>query len=493
MNNLEQLQFENPYHRLPDEFFDRRMIQPFAGAHLISFSDSAAQLIGLSEQAATDEFVAVMTGNKSLSGMDPIGMCYSGHQFGGYVSRLGDGRALLLGQVRNQQGELWDLHLKGSGPTLYSRGGDGRAVLRSSIREYLCSEAMHGLGIATTRALCLLGGDERVMREQLEPAAMVVRMAQSHIRFGSFEYCFYTGKHDNLRRLADYVIEHFYPHLADSRNPYVALLFEVTEQTAALIASWQAVGFAHGVMNTDNMSILGLTLDYGPFGFLDTYDPAYICNHSDYQGRYAFGAQPDIGLFNISCLAQALLPLLADEEQEAMALAKQSFPHYRRSYQAHHAMHCRAKLGLLSENDSDEMLWDDLLDLMAGQVDFSRFFRALGDFDSQTAANNTPLRDMFLDRAAFDAWALRYAERLAAELSEDASRKLRMNSVNPRYILRNHMAETAIRRAEDHGDYTEINTLLNLLRRPYDEQPDMAGYDTFPPAWAQGISISCSS
>ncbi|MFC1747798.1 YdiU family protein, partial [Pseudomonadota bacterium] len=409
------------------------------------------------------------------------------------VPRLGDGRAIVLGQVRNSQGQLWDLQLKGSGPTLYSRGADGRAVLRSSIREYLCSEAMHALNIPTTRALCLIGSSEPIYRERVEPGAMVLRMAQSLVRFGSFEYFYYTNQHDYIKQLADYVLDEFYPELSEAENPYLALFDAVIQRTAKLIAQWQGVGFAHGVMNSDNMSILGLTLDYGPFGFLDTYEAGFICNHSDHTGHYAFDKQPYNGVFNLSCLAQGLLPLLHENMDESVKLAQERLNGYWQIYRSKEQLVIKAKLGLLESHEEDQTLWTDLLALMEGQVDFTNFFRALCDFDRYQPVGNHTLRDMFLDRDAFDAWAQRYANRLEKESSDDALRKREMKSVNPKYILRNYMAEVAIRKAEDEGDYSEVEKLLQLLQHPFDEQPENEGYAALPPEWAQSISVSCSS
>jgi uncharacterized protein YdiU (UPF0061 family) len=428
-----------------------------------------------------------------MSGSKPLAMCYAGHQFGVYVPRLGDGRAILLGQVRNPAGALWDVQVKGGGPTRYSRQGDGRAVMRSCIREYLCSEAMAGLGIPTTRALCLIGSRQAVYREQPEPGAMLVRLAESHIRFGSLEYFFYTGQYEHLRQLTDYVLEHHYPQLLEQDRPCLALLDEVIARTARLIAQWQGAGFAHGVMNSDNMSMLGLTLDYGPFGFLDTYQAGFVCNHSDHQGRYAYAAQPRVGLFNLSCLAQALLPLLSDDKDEAVRLARCSLDRYQPQYEAAYLAVTRAKLGLVESVPDDAHLWRDLLELMEGQVDYTHLFRALCRFDSIDVAVNNDLRDQFLDRAAFDGWSERYRQRLQREDSDDAQRGRRMQQVNPKYILRNYLAEQAIRKAEDEGDYAEVNQLLALLRQPFEEQPEHERYAAAPPEWAQSIRVSCSS
>ncbi|MEW6613804.1 MAG: protein adenylyltransferase SelO family protein, partial [Pseudomonadota bacterium] len=296
MRPLEDLDFDNSFARLPEPFYSRVMPTPVPAPELLSYNETAAALLDLDpREAQRPEFVEYFSGNRPLPGSEPLAALYAGHQFGHYVPQLGDGRAILLGEVRNRAGERWELQLKGAGRTPYSRGGDGRAVLRSTIREYLCSEAMHGLGIPSTRALCIVGSELEVYRESVERGAVLLRLAPSHVRFGSFEVFFYRDQHAELKLLADYVIERHYPELADGDDRYVRFFQEVVLRTARLLAQWQAVGFAHGVMNTDNMSILGLTLDYGPFGFLDRYDPGFICNHSDHAGRYAFDRQPQIG------------------------------------------------------------------------------------------------------------------------------------------------------------------------------------------------------
>ena len=494
MATLEELQFDNHYARLPAEFHDKRSPEPLHNGRLASFNPAAAQLLELSsDQGQREDFIDFFTGARHLPGAEPLAMCYSGHQFGTYVPRLGDGRAILLGQVKTSQGASWDMQVKGSGPTLYSRMGDGRAVLRSSIREYLCSEAMHGLGIPTTRALCLISSEERIVRETIEPGAMVVRLAESHIRFGSFEYFFYTKQHDYLTLLADYIIERHYPELVPHPEKYALLLETVIERTATLIAQWQGVGFAHGVMNSDNMSILGLTLDYGPFGFLDAYQAGFVCNHSDHQGRYAFDQQPNIGLFNLSCLAQALLPLLDRDGDGGIERAKAALKNYWPEFKHAYLTVIHSKLGLQSAHSDDLKLWGDLLATMEKQTDYTRFFRALAQFDRHAPTNNTTLRDMFIDREAFDAWAQRYSQRLNSENMDDQRRAVQMNQANPKYVLRNYLAETAIRRAQDEHDFSEMERLLTVLRSPYDEQPEMARYAAQPPDWAQSISVSCSS
>ena len=490
MRALEDLRFDNSYARLPDSFYRRVSPTSFSEpAYLVSFNDDAARLIDLAPiESKRPEFIDYFSGRRLLPGADPIAMLYSGHQFGVNVSQLGDGRAILLGEVVNSQGEKWDLHLKGAGLTPFSRDGDGRAVLRSTIREYLCSEAMHGLGIPTTRALCIMGSDEKVWRESIETGAMLIRLAPTHVRFGSFEVFYYRRQMDHLKRLADYVIEQHFPDLISSPNRYVEFFAEVVSRTAQLIAQWQAVGFAHGVMNTDNMSILGLTLDYGPFGFMDDYDPGFICNHSDHHGRYAFNQQPYIGLWNLSCLAQALLPLASEEPLKA------ALHTYNEILNGRYTELMCMKLGLRDRHDDDADLVTDLLTLMQNsRADYTIFFRALSGFRTGPGAENHALRDYCLDRAAFDAWAHRYMKRLTMEGSQDAERHDRMNQINPKYVLRNYLAQQAIALATEKKDYSEIDRLRTLLRDPFSERSALESYAAPPPNWGKHLSVSCSS
>jgi len=489
MRVLEDLTFDNSFARLPDTFYQRVNPMAIPNPHLVSFNPSAAELIDLDpDEVKRPEFAEYFSGARLLPGGEPLAMLYSGHQFGHYVPQLGDGRAILLGEVRNKNGEKWDLHLKGAGLTRYSRDGDGRAVLRSTIREYLCGEALHGLGIPTTRSLCIITGEEIVLRELPEPGAMLVRMAPSHVRFGNFEVFFYRRQHDNLKILADYVIQHHYPHLIEAENRYARLLHEVAVRTGELIAQWQAVGWAHGVMNTDNMSILGLTLDFGPYGFMEQYDPAFICNHSDHHGRYSFQNQPDIGYWNIRALAQALSPLI---EQDDIPKAPEI---YEKAMIERYAEFMRGKLGLAERHAGDDKLVTDLLNLMdSSRVDYTSFFRSLNEFQVSSDEPSSALRDQFLHREAFDDWAARYRERLLAEKTQDEERKGRMNRVNPKYVLRNHLVQKAISQATQQKDYSEIDRLLNLLNDPFTERPGMEEYSAPPPPGSAQIIVSCSS
>ncbi|SCZ56136.1 protein adenylyltransferase SelO [Thiohalomonas denitrificans] len=495
MHTLDTLPFDNSYARLPDGFYSRQVPMPLEKPRLAAFNPDVATLLGLDpEEALRPGFIGTLNSEYPLAGSQPIAMLYSGHQFGHYVPQLGDGRAVLLGEVIDPRGARWDLHLKGAGETPYSRSGDGRAVLRSTIREYLCGEAMHGLGIPTTRALCLLDSAESVYREKVERGALLLRVAPSHLRFGSFEVFYYRSQFHHLERLADYAIHHHFPHLQEESDRVTALFREVTERTARLMAQWQLVGFAHGVMNTDNMSLLGLTLDYGPFGFLDAYEPGFVCNHSDHSGRYAFDRQPKIGQWNLSCLGQALLPLMAGEPGEAAEKANAVLEEYDGDFAAHYAAGMRRKLGLRDERPEDGALATDLLKLMADTgADYTNTFRTLAHFDSRADARNDRLRDLFVDREAFDTWAMRYRHRLQIEDSRDSERAVRMNGTNPRYILRNYLAQNAIEKAEQNRDYSEIEALQMLLKDPFTERPGMESYTEEPPEWGQRLAISCSS
>jgi len=495
MKTLKQLNFNNTYAQLPDVFFSHIQPTPFTNIHLVSANQAAADLLDIDSQALADpKTLSLFSGHTLLPGMQPIAQCYAGHQFGSYVSRLGDGRAILLGEVETGKHGKWDLQIKGSGKTPYSRDGDGRAVLRSTIREYICSEAMHGLGIPTSRALCIIGSDEEVYRERIETGAMLVRMAPSHVRFGTFEYFYYQNKHDEIKQLANYVIEHHFTWLKEEKNPYLVLLIEVITRTAKLLAQWQAVGFAHGVMNTDNMSILGLTIDYGPYGFLDAYDPGFICNHSDYHGRYAFDQQPEIGLFNLSCFAQAILPIIGDNPDQDAEIATHALKQFQSIYVDHYDNLMRAKLGLNTQHSDDLRLTQDLLDHMQqDKLDYTILFRHLCKFSTQDESLNRPIRDLFIERDKFDHWASKYKSRLGQEQDNDQIRTEKMQQQNPKYILRSYMAELAIRQAEEHHDFSEIDRLLNLLQSPFSEQIENEQYAGFPPEWAQTISVSCSS
>ena len=482
------LPWQKGFATLGSDFYTELRPTPLPSPHWVGTSHSVAQLLGLPEGwHQSEEALQALTGNQVLAGSTPLASVYSGHQFGVWAGQLGDGRAILLGELAGGH----EIQLKGAGRTPYSRMGDGRAVLRSSIREFLCSEAMHGLGIPTSRALCITGSPGLVQREELETAAVVTRVAPSFVRFGHFEHFAANDQEEQLRTLADYVIDRYYPECRSPEatspwggNPYAALLHSVSERTAQLMAQWQAVGFCHGVMNTDNMSILGLTLDYGPFQFLDAFVPGHICNHSDHHGRYAYNRQPNIAYWNLFCLAQALLPLIEDQDTALAALES-----YKTVFPDAFMAQMHKKLGLTQAQDSSAALVEPLLQLLAqNAVDYTIFWRRLSHAVAE--GQFEPVRDLFADRAAFDAWLLSYSELLALE-DKALAADLMLNS-NPKFVLRNHLGEQAIRAAKG-GDFSELATLQRLLERPFDEHPGHEAYADFPPDWASSISISCSS
>lgn len=457
---------------------------PLENARLIWHNESLASELGVEPSLFVPSTGAGVWGGETLlPGMSPLAQVYSGHQFGVWAGQLGDGRGILLGEQQLANGKRVDWHLKGAGLTPYSRMGDGRAVLRSTIREALASEAMHGLGIPTTRALSIVTSDTPVYRETVEQGAMLMRIAESHVRFGHFEHFYYRREPEKVQQLADFVIRHHWPELASREDKYVTWFRDVVTRTAQMIARWQTVGFAHGVMNTDNMSILGLTMDYGPYGFLDDFQPDFICNHSDHQGRYSFENQPAVGLWNLQRLAQSLSPFIdVDALNDAL-------DGYQRALFTEYGQRMRAKLGFYTEQSGDNDLLNDLFALMSSEgSDFTRTFRQLGETEQLSAAS--PLRDEFIDRAAFDAWFSRYRERLQLDGVSDAERQQRMQSVNPAMVLRNWLAQRAIEQAEK-GDMQELYRLHEALRSPFADRDD--DYVRRPPDWGKRLEVSCSS
>ncbi len=456
---------------LPDNFYQKIKTSPISNPYLVDFNKKLAEDF---ELEMSQELIELVSGNKPATSLNSIATVYAGHQFGGFVPQLGDGRAILLGEIQDKSGKSWEVQLKGAGETAFSRQGDGRAVLRSTIREYLCSEAMHHLNIPTTRALCITGSRDPVYRENVESTAVLTRMAPSHIRFGHFEYFYHSEQTEMLGKLVDFVIQHYFPEAHNSTNKYETFLQQVIISTAELVAKWQCVGFSHGVMNTDNMSIMGLTIDYGPFGFLDEYDPDYICNHSDYQGRYAFNKQGEIAFWNLHCLAQCFTSFLSIDALRALLAEFQ--PAFSRAYTDE--MH--KKLGLKSANKETQQSIQQFLELLAKyQLDYTNSFRNLTENDY---SDNNEMAD----------WFVQYKNLLNHHgYAQDEIANV-MNSANPKYILRNHLAQTAIEKAEN-GDFSEVQKLRKLLNNPYDEQPDMAAYAAVAPDWAKALSISCSS
>ncbi|MFW1676198.1 protein adenylyltransferase SelO [Pontibacter sp. JAM-7] len=488
MHTLDTLSFDNSYTQLPEHFFQRVKPTPLTDPYLISLNTEVAQWLDLDPCALKpDRLAEIFSGQASLPGADPIAMKYTGHQFGVYNPDLGDGRGVLLGEVINEAGERLDLHLKGAGKTPFSRFGDGRAVLRSSIREYLVSEAMHGLGIPTTRALCLVGSKQLAMRDGgMEPCATVLRVTPCHVRFGHFEYFYYSRRHDDLKILADYCLERYFSDCLEQDNPYLAMLQVIIRRTAKLVAQWQAYGFVHAVLNTDNMSLIGETFDYGPFSFMDTYKPDTISNQNDHKGRYAFSQQPAVVHWNLACLAQTLLTLV---DKDALVKALDGYPAL---YEVAFLEQMRGRLGLAQAEEQDTQLVDDLLQLFTEQaVDMNRFFRRLAEFDG-SEASLTKLMELLRNPAAINDWLLRYEHRLQREDQPAAQRAEQMNKINPEFVLRNYMAQEAIRTATD-GDFTLVNDLLALLRKPMQPNKQFAYYAESPPDWAGAICLTCSS
>lgn len=479
------MQFNNSWFNELPGFYTALNPTPLKNPRLLVYSMSLAQELGLDKSWFTQDKAAIWSGETLLPGMQPLAQVYSGHQFGVWAGQLGDGRGILLGEQQLSNGRKVDWHLKGAGLTPYSRMGDGRAVLRSTLREFLASEAMHSLGVPTSRALTVIASDEPVYRETAERGAMLLRVAESHVRFGHFEHFFYLGQQQKVQQLADYVIAHHWTELMGQQQRYLLWFTDVVKRTARLIAHWQSIGFAHGVMNTDNMSILGITLDYGPYGFLDDYQPDFICNHSDHQGRYAFDNQPAVGLWNLNRLAHALSGLLSTDQLK-MALAEYE-PELMRAW----GERMRAKLGLLTRHKEDNNILTGLLALMTKEgSDYSRTFRLLSDTEQQSS--RSPLRDEFIDREAFDRWYEGYRQRLLLDEKSDSERQQLMKSVNPAIVLRNYLAQQAIEHAEQ-DDISVLTRLQQALARPFDDAPEFADLARRPPDWGKKLEVSCSS
>jgi uncharacterized protein YdiU (UPF0061 family) len=455
-------------------------LQPLPDAHWLAYNAELATELGLPPEPDAS-LLALLAGNAEPGHGARVASVYGGHQFGHWAGQLGDGRALLLGHINGQE-----VQLKGAGRTPFSRGADGRAVLRSSIREYLCSEAMHGLGIASTRALALVGSPQTVRRERIETAAVVTRVASSFVRFGHFEWLDASDDRAQLEALAQAVIAAHYPGATVAE-----FLGAVVERTAEMIAHWQTVGFCHGVMNTDNFSILGLTLDYGPFGFIDGFNAQHLCNHSDDSGRYAYDQQPQIGHWNCLRLLNACLPLLADEREQAVAIAEQTLARYAPAYARCVLGRWRSKLGLVTAQDDDPALINRFLTLLhQTRADFTLSFRALSS--AQRVGGEAALRAHFLDASGIDAWLIDYRARLSVEPEHDTERAARMEAVNPLYVLRNHHAQAVIEAAEA-GEFTAIDTLRRVLAQPFTEQASAARWAQPPPPGLDAPAVSCSS
>jgi len=473
--------FDNSYTTLPGHFYVRIKPTPVAQPQLILLNDGLAADLDVDvrgHDAAT--VAAIFAGNVLPLGADPIAMAYAGHQFGHFVPQLGDGRAILLGELRDVAGLRRDVQLKGSGPTPFSRDGDGRAALGPVLREYAVSEAMHALGIPTTRTLAAATTGERIHREGMVPGAVLTRVAASHVRVGTFEYFAARGDDDAVRRLADYVAGRHYPETRAAAQPYLALLQAIAERQAALVAHWMQVGFIHGVMNTDNMAVSGETIDYGPCAFMDAYDPTTVFSSIDRRGRYAYANQPHAAQWNLARLAETLLPLLDERPERGVELATEVLTAFARRIDEHWLAGMRAKLGLRTAREGDRALVERFLDLMhRSQADFTLAFRGLCDAADSTAADPR-VRTLFADPAAYDDWAASWRSRLAGEAADGEQRGAAMRRANPAIIPRNHRIEQAISAAVEHGDLSVFFRLLEALLRPYEDSASRAEYRNAP-------------
>ena len=466
MTDSRNLNFRNRFIELGPEFYQAKNPDPVTDPYLVDFSPSAAQLIDLApEDGGNKDFLDRFSGNCPLEGAQPLAMAYSGHQFGSYNPRLGDGRGLLLGEVQNKKQEMWDIHLKGAGPTRFARGFDGRATLQSSIREHLASEALNGLGIPTTRSLAVIGIRELIYREKPALAAILVRIADTHIRFGSFEFFHYTGQGENVKRLLEFSIQNYYPDIVQETDRYRIFFQRTIQRTAKLIAKWQSVGFIHGVMNTDNMTITGTTFDYGPYGFMDRFVPHHTPNHSDTHGRYAYSQQSEIGFWNLNKLAEALVPLVGPENLE------EEIQQYQPLFNRFFREEMGEKLGLAILDSEFTQLVQRMFQLLQDhRLDYTNFFRFLADYPDIPYPANNPQNN---GGDELRSWLNQYLELARREGISHEDRKLQMDSVNPKYILRNHLIQSALDKALKESDFSEIKRLRILLENPFQERPEV--------------------
>ena len=467
--------FDNTYARELEGFYVTCKAAQAARPRVVQINSELAEELGLDAGALdSEEGARIFAGNETPEGAVPLAQAYAGHQFGGFSHQLGDGRALLLGEVIDRNGRRRDIQLKGSGPTPFSRAGDGRAALGPVLREYLIGEGMHALGIPTTRALAAVATGEPVYRETALPGAVLTRVAASHIRVGTFEFFAARGEQTQVRRLADYVIDRHYRELKGDANPYLGLFERVCDRQAALIASWMHVGFIHGVMNTDNMAISGETMDYGPCAFMDHYDPATVFSSIDTQGRYAYANQPRIAQWNLARLAETLVPLIDADGNRAIARATEVLNAFPEQYERQWLKCMRAKLGLVSEDEGDLNLATGFLAAMEGKkVDYTLAFRYLAD---AALGQEEPIRALFADASAYELWSGHWRARLAREAAAPVARAKAMRRVNPAFIPRNHRVEEALSAAMERDDYAPFTTLLNIVSRPFDDQPEFATF-----------------
>jgi protein adenylyltransferase len=472
--------FDNTYARELDGFYVNCKATQVRSPRLVKFNRELAEELGLDVDALdSDRGARIFAGNETPAGAMPLAQAYAGHQFGGFVAQLGDGRALLLGEIVDHQGQRRDIQLKGSGPTPFSRAGDGRAALGPVLREYLIGEAMHRLGIPTTRALAAVITGEPVFRESVLPGAVLTRVAASHVRFGTFQFFAARAEQEKVRRLADYVIDRHYPEIKGCEDPYLQLIDRVAERQAELVARWMHVGFIHGVMNTDNMAISGETIDYGPCAFMDLYDPATVFSSIDSHGRYAYANQPRIAQWNLARFAETLLPLIDADRTCAIARVTDVVNTFPEKYEQHWLTGMRAKLGLLSEEEADLNLATGFLTAVEGnKVDYTLAFRSLAD---AAVGKENRIRALFADPSAYATWSEHWRARLSRDTVEPRQRAEKIRLANPAFIPRNHRVEEALSAAVDQGDYGPFDTMLKILSRPFEDQPEFAAFAEPPP------------
>ena len=476
--------FDNSYARLPDYFYSRVNPTPVQKPEMIQFNEALATELGLDIEGFKDsEATDIFAGNTLPEVSDPIAMAYCGHQFGNLNPELGDGRAILLGEMIGNDELRYDIQLKGSGRTPYSRNGDGRAALGPILREYLLSEAMAVHNVPTTRALAAVTTGEQVRRQGMPPGAIITRVAKGFVRVGTFVYFAIRGNQDGVKKLADYVIERNYPEIKGAENPYLALLENVIDRQALLISKWMQLGFIHGVMNTDNMSISGETIDYGPCAFIDDYHPGRVFSSIDRQGRYAYQNQPAAGHWDLCRFAEAIVPLIDDDKEAAVTKVQAAINSYPNRYEAYWLTGMTQKIGLSQAVDSDKALIDDLLSRMAdNKADFTLIFYYLSDALAASTDNDQAIRDLFTDSTSFDEWAKQWRERLSTETADDNQRQQQMHQVNPLYIPRNHLVEAVIRAGEDHLDFEPFYELMDVLKTPHTKQSGKEKYAMPPTA-----------
>lgn len=494
MKKLENLELSNSFSKLGADFLQEKSPDPVSNPYLIDSNPNAIKLIGLDfSEVKQKKFLEYFSGNRLLPNSKPLAMAYSGHQFGSYNPRLGDGRGLLLGEVKDLHNNILDIYLKGSGPTRFARGFDGRATLKASIREYLGGEAAYGLGIPTTRSLALIGTGELIHRETPEPGAILVRLSDSHVRFGSFQFLHFTNKPEKITALLNYTIKRHYPEIESDPSKAKLFLGCVVNRTAKLIALWQANGFIHGVMNTDNMTIIGTTFDYGPFGFMDRFNPKFTPNHSDPNGRYAFGKQPEIGYWNLSKFSETLGHLIDSQS------ITEELNNYQKAYNQYYRELIGEKLGLkILDSDFKELVSKLFQLLYDNQVDYSLFFRHLADLPNNFSDT---IKQKFKDPRALDSWLSIYVRLIEREDDDPTTRKEKMNLINPKFILRNYLLKGAIDKAFRDSDFSEIERLRVLLEDPYKDRPELflqyginpEYYAAETPASSIEMQLSCSA